>query len=137
MFGLSNAMVAGILSPLIIMQTRHSSLVFGILIHIAGTGLAFSLTLISTAAYQKTKDTRHFFMIAAFVALIVVETLHVLVASNVLHRAQILVMDIEISHLILLMALCLFGLGITKMNNKSKLRNENERISIPGLSSGK
>lgn len=118
LFGLTAAVVVGILAPLTIPHVLHTSMVYHILLHIASTTVAVFLSIVSFLAYQRNRSARFAFMMAAFMALVIVEVLYLLSASAVITPVQILVANVEVPHLILLAMLALLGLGILRVEKR-------------------
>jgi hypothetical protein len=76
-----------------------------------------SLSTVSVLAYSRNPTTRMLLMAAGFVTLAVVELLYLLQAGGI-HVGQFTIpaANIETSHMVLLMMVSLFGLGVLKVN---------------------
>jgi hypothetical protein len=116
LFGLTAAVVAGIISPILLPHATHPSMVYHILLHIASITIVSFLSIISFLAYKRAGGTRTLFMTLGFMALGVVEVFYLFESSGIFTSLNIPTLDIEIPHVILLAMLTLFGLGFLKVN---------------------
>lgn len=116
LFGLTAAVVAGIISPILLPHATHPSMVYHILLHIASITIVSFLSIISFLAYKRAGGTRTLFMTLGFMALGVVEVFYLFESSGIFTSLNIPALDIEIPHIILLAMLTLFGLGFLKVN---------------------
>jgi hypothetical protein len=120
MLGLSTAVVVGVVMPLLAPHLGHPSMVFHAVLHLASLSIATFLSIVSILAYSRSRSSRLFFMMLGFVALGVVELLYVTDAAGIFAAELFSLSDlgIELPHIILLGMLCLFGLGVLKVNSK-------------------
>ena len=110
-------LVIAILSvPVIIPHITHPYMIYHIFLHIVSLIFAVFLSVVSIISYRRTNSTRILFMTLGFFALAVIETLYLVHATANIEDVIIPVVDIELSHIILLIMLTLFGLGILKVN---------------------
>jgi hypothetical protein len=116
LFGLTAAIVVGIIAPLVLPHVMHPSVVYHVIIHIASVTIAAFLTIVSILAYKRAGGMRTLFMTLGFFALGVAEVFYLLQAAGLLAILDIPALDIEASHLILLAMLSMFGLGVLKVN---------------------
>ena len=116
LFGLTAAIVAGILAPLVLPHVTHPSMIYHIAIHIASVTIAAFLSIVSLFAYKRAGGTRVFFMTLGFMALGVAEVFYLLQAAGMLSVLHLPDVNIEASHIILLAMLSMFGLGVLKVN---------------------
>ena len=116
LFGLTAAIIVGIIVPLVLPHVLHPSVVYHAIVHIASIIIAAFLTLVSIMAYRRTGGMRTFFMTIGFAALGVAETFYLLQAAGLLMTLNVPNLDIDASHLILLAMLSMFGLGVLKVN---------------------
>ncbi|MBV9178104.1 MAG: hypothetical protein JO297_13815 [Nitrososphaeraceae archaeon] len=70
----------------------------------------------SIISYRRTNSTRILFMTLGFFLLAVIEILYLFHATANIEDVIIPVVDIEVSHVILLIMLTLFGIGVLKVN---------------------
>jgi hypothetical protein len=116
LLGLVTAIVVGIVSPLIMPHLAHPSMIYHITLHIASLAIALFLSVVSVLAYARSRSFRVLTMALGFMALSVVEFLYLLDASAVLSVFDFSELGIELPHLILLLMLTMFGLGVLKVN---------------------
>jgi hypothetical protein len=115
LFGLTAAIVVGVIAPLVLPHVTHPSMIFHIVIHIASLTIAAFLSLISITAYRRAGGARTLFMALGFVALGAVEVFYLFESAGYIPLA-LPDLGIEAPHLILLVMLSLFGLGVLKVN---------------------
>jgi hypothetical protein len=115
-FGLTAAVVIGIIAPLVLPHVSHPSMVYHVVIHIASVTIAAFLAIVSLLAYKRAGGTRTLFMTLGFMALGVAEVFYLLQAAGILAILDIPTIDVDASHIILLAMLGMFGLGVLKVN---------------------
>lgn len=116
LLGLVTAVVVGIVSPLILPHLAHPSMIYHITLHIASLAIAVFLSIVSVLAYGRSSSFRLLTMAIGFMALSAAEFLYLLDAAAVLSVFDFASVGIELPHLILLMMLTMFGLGVLKVN---------------------
>jgi hypothetical protein len=117
LLGLITAVVVGVVAPLVLPHATHPSMIYHVLLHMAGLIIVVFLSTVSLLAYSKSPTTRMLLMAAGFVTLAVVELLYLLQAGGVyIGQFTLPVANIELSHLALLIMITLFGLGVLKAN---------------------
>jgi hypothetical protein len=117
LLGIITIVVAGVVAPLVIPHVTHPSMIFHILLHMAGLTIAVFLSTVSLLAYLRNTTTRMLLMAAGFVTLAVVELLYLFQAGGIyVGQFTIPLANIEVSHMVLLMMVSLFGLGVLKVN---------------------
>lgn len=117
LFGLTSAIVVGVIAPLVLPHVTHPSMIYHIALHIASVTIAAFLSLVSLLAYRRATGSRLFFMTMGFMALGVVEIFYLFQAAGILSLPNIPDINIEASHVILLAMLTMFGLGVLRVNN--------------------
>ena len=110
-----SAALAIIIMPLVMPHIGHPSMIYHILIHIAGILLATFLSIISGISYKRTRSTRVLLMTVGFASLLVIETIYFLNATDMLSAIYIPVIGAELSHVLLFGMLALFGIGVLKV----------------------
>jgi len=111
------ALVIAILSiPVILPHIMHPSMIFHIFLHIISLIIALFLSIVSILSYKRSNSTRILFMTFGFFALAVIEILYLFHATANLEDVIIPIVDAELSHVILLVMLTLFGIGVLKVN---------------------
>ena len=117
LLALITAVVVGVVTPLVLPHATHPSMIYHILLHMAGLTLVIFLSTVSFLAYSRSPTTRMLLMAVAFATLAVVELLYLLQAGGI-YVGQFIIpaANIELSHLVLLIMVTLFGLGVLKVN---------------------
>ena len=116
LLGLVTAIVVGVVSPMILPHLVHPSMIYHIILHIASLTIAVFLSIVSAMAYSRSRSFRLLTMALGFMALSVVELLYLLDASAVVSVLDFANLGIELPHLVLLLMLTMFGLGVLKVN---------------------
>ena len=117
LLALITAVVVGVVAPLVSPHVTHPSMIYHILLHMAGLTIVVFLSTVSVLAYSRNKTTRMLLMAAGFVTLAVVELLYLLQAGGIyIGQFVIPIANIELSHVVLLIMVSLFGLGVLKVN---------------------
>jgi predicted membrane chloride channel (bestrophin family) len=114
--GLVTALVVGVVAPLVIPHLAHPSMIYHITLHIASLTIAVFLSIVSVLAYRRSAGARMLFMTLGFMALATVEFLYLLDATAILSIFNFSTLGIELPHVILLVMLAMFGLGVLKVN---------------------
>jgi len=117
LLGLITALVIGVVAPLVTPHAYHPSMIYHILLHVAGLTIATFLSIVSILAYSRNPTIRMLLMAIAFITLAVVEFFYLLQAGGIVVGQFIIpAINIELSHLVLLMMVVLFGIGVLKVN---------------------
>jgi hypothetical protein len=117
LFGLITAIVVGVVAPLVIPHATHPSMIYHILLHMAGLTIAIFLSSVSFLAYSRNTTTRLLLMAVGFITLALVEFFYLLQAGGIVVGQVIIpAANIELSHIILLIMVSLFALGVLKVN---------------------
>lgn len=117
LLGLITALVVGVVAPLVIPHVAHPSMIYHTLLHMAGLTIAIFLSIVSVLAYSRNPTTRILLMAVGFMSLALVEFFYLLQAGGiVIGQVIIPAVNIELSHVILLIMVSLFGLGVLKVN---------------------
>ena len=117
LLGLITALVVGVVAPLVIPHATHPSMIYHILLHMAGLTIAIFLSIVSSLAYSRNTTARMLLMAVGFMSLALVEFFYLLQAGGIVVGQFIIpAINIELSHMILLIMVSLFGLGVLKVN---------------------
>ncbi|HKH85822.1 MAG TPA: hypothetical protein VKA40_04665 [Nitrososphaera sp.] len=116
LLGLVTAIVIGVVAPLIVPHLVHPSMIYHILLHIASMTVAIFLSAVSILAYGRSRSSRLMFMTLGFVALAIVEFLYLVDATGAVSIIDISAVGIEFPHVILLVMLALFALGVLRVS---------------------
>jgi hypothetical protein len=109
--------VAVLSIPVILPHLNHPSMIYHIVLHIASLIVAVFLTVISEIAYKRSGSLRILFMFFGFLALTIVELIYLFDATWDIGEVALPFVHIELPHIILLVVLTLFGVGVIKANN--------------------
>lgn len=113
---ISATLIAVLCIPVILPHINHPSMIYHIVLHIVSLIVAVFLTAISATAYRRSGSTRILFMFFGFLALAIVELIYLFNATEDIGEVAIPFIDIELPHIILLVMLTLFGVGVIKVN---------------------
>ena len=114
--GLITAIVIGVISPLFVPHLTPPSMIYHIILHIASLTVAIFLGVVSLLAYARSRSSRLLFMTLGFIALAIVEFLYLLDATWPGNEFLISTVDIELPHVILLVMLTMFFVGVMKVS---------------------
>jgi hypothetical protein len=115
-FALTTVIVSSLIIPLVVPHILHQSMIYHIAIHIVSLYISIFLGLVSIFAFVKNSSKRMFFMALGFVALAIVEGIMLLSSTGNLDNVILPSVNIELPHIVLLVMITLFGLGILKAN---------------------
>ena len=110
------ALIAILAIPVIIPHINHTGVIYHISLHVGSVIIAVFLTVVSVIAYRRNGSRRLLFMMGGFAVLAFVEFLYLFYATVNIEAVLIPVVDVELSHVILLVMLTLFGIGVLKVN---------------------
>lgn len=116
LFGVISAVVVGIAAPLIMPHISHPSMMYHIILQIASLAIAVFLSVVSLLAYARNTGIRLLFMMLGFMTLVAVELLYLLDASAIAGVFVVSALNMELPHVILLIMLVMFALGVLKVN---------------------
>ncbi len=116
LLGLITALTIGVVAPLVIPHATHPFMIFHITLHIASLTIALFLSIVSVLAYMRSPCSRLLLMAFGFTALAAVEFIYLLDATGSLLMFNVPEINAELPHVILLVMITLFGLGILKVN---------------------
>ena len=104
--------------PVIFPHLTHTNMIYHIFLHIVSLIIAIFLNVVSILAYKRNGGARLLFMSLGFLLLAIVEIMYVYYSTIEVEDTTIPGVNIEIPHIILLVMLTLFGIGVFKVNNK-------------------
>ncbi len=93
-------------------------MIYHIAIHIISFDVALFLTFISVLSFKKTKSKRVLLTSISFGILLAVELLYLLQASSTLGEFHIPFIEIEVPHILLLLMLTLFAIGVIRVEKR-------------------
>jgi hypothetical protein len=100
--------------PFILPHIFHPHMIYQILMHLVALILSQFLAVVSVMAYLKSKSSRILFMTLGFMTLVVAEYVYLLNSTENFHVMFIPHVNIEVSHLILLIMVIFFGISLLK-----------------------
>jgi hypothetical protein len=115
---LSIVFLSIIIYPLVLPHLTHPSMIYHIAIHIISFDVALFLTFISILSFKKTKSKKVLLTSISFGILLAVELLYLLQASNTLGEFHIPFIEIEVPHILLLLMLTLFAVGVIRVEKR-------------------
>ena len=101
--------------PITFSHFTHPQMIYHILLHVASLTIAIFLSYIAVTAYSRDGRARLLFMSFGFITLAILEALLLLTATGNLDIPIIPTVNVELSHLILLVMTTLFGIGVLKV----------------------
>lgn len=116
LFGLVCLVVIAVTIPLTFPHFTHPSMIYHIILHIASLAIAIFLSYIAVTAYIRSGRARLLFMALGFVTLGILEILMLLSATGNLEESVIPDVNVELPHVVLLVMITLFGIGVLKVN---------------------
>ncbi len=120
LLGITTVVIVGVITPLVIPHISHPSMIYHIIVHLAGMTIAAFLGLVSSLAYKRVQTTRILLMTIGFMALCTVEILYFLDALDVFPVTHLPIANIELPHVILLIMLTMFGVGVLKNSDAER-----------------
>ncbi|HKQ21449.1 MAG TPA: hypothetical protein VJS91_05380 [Nitrososphaeraceae archaeon] len=115
LFGIINVLVALGTVPVTISHITHLYMVYDIILHVVSLAISIFLAYIGVAAYVRDGRARLLFMSLGFVTLAIFESLLLLSATDNIDITTIPTVNIELPHLVLLVVITLFGIGVLKV----------------------
>ena len=100
--------------PFILPHIFHPHMIYHILLHIVALILSQFLAVVSLITYLKSMTSRILFMTLGFMTLVVAEYVYLLYSTENFHVLYIPHINIEVSHLILLIMVIFFGISLLK-----------------------
>lgn len=112
---ISAAVLAALAVPVILPHIAHPYMIYHILLHAFTVIITVFLAIVSIISYRRTHSARILLMTFGFVSLVATELVHLLGATQTLTDLIIPAVNIELSHIILLTMVTLFGIGVLKV----------------------
>jgi len=100
--------------PFILPHLFHQHMIYHILIHLVALIISQFLAVVSIMAYLKCRTSRIFFMMLGFITLVIAEYVYLMNSTENIHVVFIPQVNIEVSHLILLIMIIFFGVSFLK-----------------------
>jgi hypothetical protein len=115
---LSISFTSIVVYPILLPHLFHPGMVFHIAIHILSFDMALFLTVISILSFKKTKSKKVLLTSLSFGILLIVEFLYLLQSSAILGDYHIPFIEIELPHMLLLLMVSLFAVGVIRVERK-------------------
>jgi hypothetical protein len=112
------AVLAVMAVPVILPHITDTSMIYHLLLHVISLIIAVFLGLVSILAYLRNGRSRLLFMMGGFLLLAIIEAMYLVDVTSKIEDIVIPIVDIELSHVIFLVMLTLFGIGIFRVNKQ-------------------
>jgi hypothetical protein len=100
--------------PFVLPHIFHPHMIYHILLHLVSLIISQFLAVVSLIAYLKSKNSRILFMTLGFMTLVIAEYVYLLNSTEDLYSMFIPHVNIEVSHVILLVMVMFFGISFLK-----------------------
>jgi len=100
--------------PFILPHVFHPEMIYHILLHLVALIISQFLAVVSILAYLKSRSTRILFMTLGFITLVVAEYVYLLNSTEDIHIMSVPHINIELSHVLLLIMIIFFGISFLK-----------------------
>ncbi len=101
--------------PLVLPHITHEYMIYHVLLHFVTMSIAVLLVIISLIAYYRSRSTRMLLMSIALLVLTIAEGINFLVSVEALSYTTLPIINTEISHLLILLALLFLLTGVLKV----------------------
>ncbi len=101
--------------PLVLPHITHEYMIYHVLLHLVTMCIAVLLVIISSIAYYRSRSTRMLLMSIALLVLTIAEGINFLVSVEVLRYTTLPIINTEIPHLLILLALLFLLTGVLKV----------------------
>ncbi len=109
---IAGAVLAVLFVPVILPNITDTSVIYHLLLHVASVIIAIFLGVVSILAFLRNGKQRLLFMTFGFLSLSIIEVIYLIHSTANTQDLVIPIVDIELSHLIFLIMLTFFGIGI-------------------------
>ena len=112
------AVIAVVTVPVILPHITDTSMIYHLLLHVISLIIAIFLGVVSIFSYLRNGRSRLLFMMFGFLLLSIIEAMYLFDVTSKIEDIVIPIVDIELSHVIFLVMLTLFGIGIFRVNKQ-------------------
>lgn len=112
-----SALVLAICIPVILPHISHPHMIYHILLHIGSLVVAIFITTVALLAYNRARTARMLLMAGSLLFLTTVVSMDLISAIQDTQLLEFPGSNIELTHILLLIMLILFGSGMLKVNN--------------------
>jgi hypothetical protein len=124
LLGIITAVVIAVVTvPVILPHISDTSMIYHLLLHVISLIIAIFLGVVSIFSYLRNGRSRLLFMMFGFLLLSMIETMYLFDVTLKIEDIVIPIVDIELSHVIFLVMLTLFGIGIFRVNKQEWVVN--------------
>jgi hypothetical protein len=109
---ISSIVLAAFSAPVILPNITNTAIIYHLLLHIASVIIAIFLGVVSILAYSRNRKRRLLFMTFGFLSLSMIEVIYLVHITSNIQDLVIPIVDVEFSHLVFLVMLTFFGIGI-------------------------
>src|SRR5689334_11784798 len=109
---ITSIVLAVFFAPVIIPNVTNTAIIYHLLLHIASVIIAIFLGVVSILAYSRNRKRRLLFMTFGFLSLSMIEVIYLVHITSNIQDLVIPIVDVEFSHLVFLVMLTFFGIGI-------------------------
>ncbi len=109
---IAGGVLAVLFVPVILPNITDTSVIYHLLLHVASVIIAIFLGVVSILAFLRNGKQRLLFMTFGFLSLSIIEVIYLIHSTANTQDLVIPIVDIELSHLIFLIMLTFFGIGI-------------------------
>ena len=111
---ISSIVVSLSVVPFILPHVFHSHMIYHIILHLVSLIISQFLAVVSLLAYLKARTSRILFMTFGFMTLVIAEYMYLLNSTEDFRIVFIPQINIEVSHVILLIMVVFFGISFLK-----------------------
>lgn len=109
---ITSIVLAVFFAPVILPNITNTAIIYHLLLHIASVIIAIFLGVVSILAYSRNRKRRLLFMTFGFLSLSMIEAIYLVHITSNIQDLVIPIVDVEFSHLVFLVMLTFFGIGI-------------------------
>jgi len=109
---ITSIVLAVFFAPVILPNITNTAIIYHLLLHIASVIIAIFLGVVSILAYSRIRKRRLLFMTFGFLSLSMIEVIYLVHITSNIQDLVIPIVDVEFSHLVFLVMLTFFGIGI-------------------------
>jgi hypothetical protein len=119
---LSMSFISIVIYPLVLPHITHPSMIYHIIVHLIGFDIALFLTFVAALSFRRTRNLKILLTSISFGVLLLVELLYLFESTDLLGEFHLPIIGVEFSHLLMILMLSLFAIGILKVE-KDKIFN--------------
>lgn len=109
---ITSTVLAVFFAPVILPNMTNTAIIYHLLLHVASVIIAIFLGVVSILAYLRNRKRRLLFMTFGFLSLAIIEAIYLVNTTSNIQDLVIPIVDVEFSHIVFLVMLTFFGIGI-------------------------